>query len=570
MHHPALMQAIADALRAHTELALFLAVAAGQALGRLRLGSVRMNPVLATLLVGILVGQLGLVIPLAMQYTFFVLFLFSVGFKSGPQFFRTLGPGAVPHVVLTILLAALSVGVAVWGAHLVGLDAGGSAGLLAGGMSSSTAVGTAGDAITRLSIGEDARHALQSNLSVVYSLAYICGFITELIVLTRVAPWLMRVNLAEECRKLEKAMGVERTPTGVFSAHREAAVRAYRIPEGFPVRSAVELERMFAPARVFVERIRRGTGIVDAEWNAPIDPGDLVALTGRHEVLVEPENPLRAHETDDRELLDIPAVIAEVVVTGRWPAGRTLGDLIAENRETPALRSVFIRSITRAGESIPMGPGTVPERGDVISLAGPPSSVSQAAALFGRVEWPSVTTDLISVALAIAVGGLIGIPTLLLFGIHIGLSVPVGVLLAGLVVGWLRSVRPVFGRIPEPALWVFDTMGLSGFIAIIGINAGPGFVKGFLSLGPAILLASVAIRIIPNVVTLFVGRKLFRLHPGILLGILAGAGCSSAGLAALKEDTQSEVPTLGYGMAYALANVLLGLGATILVTLLSR
>jgi putative transport protein len=473
-------------------------------------------------------------------------------------------------VILSLIMAAASVACAVVAARFLDLDAGGSAGLLAGAMSSSAAVGTAGDAIGRLPVEEAARQALRANLSVVYAVAYLCGFVAELVILTRLAPWLMRVDLAAECRKLEETMGVPRKATGVFSAHRDGVVRAYRLPAGFAAGTAAELERRFAPARVFVERLRRGDIIHDVGADTRLEAGDILALTGRYDVLVGPENPLQSHEIDDRELLDLPVVLVNVVVTRKWPSGRTLGQIVEESRGTGAFRSVFLQRIVRAGEPIPVGAGTVPERGDLITFAGPPSAVARAADLFGKAEWPSVTTDLVWVALAIALGGLLGLPTFPLFGIPIGLTVPVGVLLAGLVVGWLRSVRPLFARIPEPVVWVFETLGLCGFIGIIGINAGPGFGRGALTAGPAILLAATLIRLIPNLLTLWAGRAWFRLHPGILLGVCAGAGSSTAALGAVKDRAESDVPMLGYGLPYAMANVLLGLAATILVTMMAR
>jgi putative transport protein len=230
--------------------------------------------------------------------------------------------------------------------------------------------------------------------------------------------------------------------------------------------------------------------------------------------------------------------------------------------------NVFVSKITRAGEPIPVGPGTVLERGDVLTLTSTRTGVERVAERLGTAQWPSVATDLITVAAAIALGGLLGLPTVNLFGLYVGLTVPVGVLFAGLVVGFLRSLRPVFGRVPEPALWLFDSLGLTGFLAIVGIGAGPGFVRGLATAGPALIVAALLIRLVPNVVAILVGRYGFRMHPGILLGVCAGAGSSSAALAAVKDRADSQVPTLGFGVSYAVATMLLALAATILVVIM--
>lgn len=94
-----------DALRSHPELAFFLALAGGYLIGRLRIRSFKLGPVVGCLLAGVAVGQLGIVIPGVLGRTFFLLFLFAVGYKMGPQFFRGLGRNALPQVILTVLFA---------------------------------------------------------------------------------------------------------------------------------------------------------------------------------------------------------------------------------------------------------------------------------------------------------------------------------------------------------------------------------------------------------------------------------------------------------------------------------
>jgi putative transport protein len=147
---------------------------------------------------------------------------------------------------------------------------------------------------------------------------------------------------------------------------------------------------------------------------------------------------------------------------------------------------------------------------------------------------------------------------------------PVGVLLGGLLAGWLHSVRPTLAALPEPVLRVFDSIGLTGFLAVVGINAGPGFISSLATSGVPLVLAGVLVCLLPNVVTILVGRHLLRLHPGVLLGICAGAGTSPAGLAAVQDKARSKVPTLGYGVSYAVGNLLLALWGSVVVMSLSR
>jgi putative transport protein len=297
-------------------------------------------------------------------------------------------------------------------------------------------------------------------------------------------------------------------------------------------------------------------------------PGNIVVLSGRSKVLAGGNNPLHSHEIHDEALLDIPTVTVDYVLRRKDLAHRTLAELARTLEEEVPTRGVFVHKIARAGTELPIGPEVVLERGDLLTLVGAARHVERVAAQLGPVQRPSVTTDLAILCLAIAFGGLIGLPALRLSGFELGLSLPVGVLLGGLVVGWLQSVRPVFARIPEPAVWLLDSLGLSGFLAAVAIGAGPNFIYGIRTSGLVLVVSGIFVSAIPNIVTVVIGRYLCRLHPGILLGICAGGGTSPVALAALQEAADSRVPVLGYGVSYAVGNVVLALWGAIIIALM--
>ena len=95
---------------------------------------------------------------------------------------------------------------------------------------------------------------------------------------------------------------------------------------------------------------------------------------------------------------------------------------------------------------------------------------------------------MIFVGLGILIGGLIGALSIHMGGVPISLSTSGGALIGGLFFGWLRSKHPTFGRIPEPALWILDNVGLNMFIAVVGIAAGPSFVQGFKEVGLSLFI----------------------------------------------------------------------------------
>lgn len=560
---------IRDALRNHPELALFLALAAGYLIGRLRIGSFKLGPVVGCLLAGLAVGQFGVVIPGVIGSTFFLLFLFAVGYKTGPQFFRGLGRNALPQVILTVLFAVTGLLTTYAIARVLGFDAGTAAGLLAG-AHSSEAVGTGSDAIGKLALEGSVRRALTTNITIAYAVTYMVGIFTATFVLVRIGPWVMRIDLRAECQKLESELGMKKDELGVVSAYKPFVMRAYKVPENMNNRFVSELESSFSPERVFVERVKNNQGIMDADPNLRLLAGDLIVLSGRPKMLGGSNNPLHPYEVEEPALLDVPAIGVDYILERKDLRHRTVAEIVETLGGEEATRGVYLRKVLRAGEELPLGSKVVLERGDVLTLIGAKRHVDRVAAQLGSVERASNATDLISICLAIGIGGLIGLPALHLTRLSIGLGLPVGVLLASLVAGWLHSIKPAVSRVPEPIVWLLSTLGLTVFIASIGINAGPGFVHGVRSSGLALLITGVIVAAVPYLLTILVGRYIFRLHPGILLGICAGSGTFSPGLAALLEKSESRVPVLGYGVSYAIGALLFALWGSVIVVLVHQ
>jgi putative transport protein len=561
---------IRHALQGHPEIALFLALAAGHLLGHLQMKSFKLGAVVGCLLAGVALGQFVIHVPGVLGTTFFLMFLFSVGYETGPQFFRGLGKNALPQVILTVLFSVIGLLITYAVARGLGFDAGTAAGLIAGGLHSSEAVGTGTDAIARLPIADDLRQTLTTNVTVAYAVTYLVGIFIGIFVLVRVGPWIMRVDLRAECQKLENELGMKKEEPGVISAYKHFVMRAYRIPENMHNKTVDGLEQSFSPDRVFVERVRNEKGIIDADPNLQLQAGNLIVLSGSVGVLGGRRNPLQYYEVEEPELLDLPAIAVDYMLVRKDLQYKTLAEIVEILGGEVATRGVYVRKVLRAGKELPLGLKLVLEPGDMMTLIGAQRHVNRVAAQLGSVERASHATDLVSLCLAIGIGGLIGLPALHFTRGSIGLGLPVGVLLASLFLGWLHSIRPVIARVPESVIWLLHSFGLSAFVAAIGINAGPSFVNGVRSTGLALLIAGTVVCIVPYMITIVIGYYVFRLHPGILLGICAGSGTSSPGLAAIQEKAESRVPTLGYGLSYAIGAVLFALWGSVIVALVHK
>ena len=554
-------------LAAHPEITFFLILGIGYVLGKIALGSFRLGAVTGTLIAGILIGQLGLSLPHEVREIFFLLFLFSVGFRVGPQFFLSLRKDGLQHAALAAIVATSGLIAAYILAWAFGYDPGTGGGLVAGAMTSSATIGTAMDAIGQLPAPQAARLAMANNIPVAFAVTYMIGMTGAVWFLSQLAPRIMRVDLAAECRRLEDLQGERAVQT---SARRDFELRAFAIETRSPWagRNVADLEGAAGDARVFVERLRRRGELLDSTGRELLESGDVIAVSGPRGTLVERFEPSASgfREVDDRELLSVPVEMVDVVVTNKAVDGRKLADLGREQ----ASRGVFLKSLRRAGVPLGLLWDTSVYRGDVLTIVGPAAGTARAVAYFGVADRATDVTNMFVVATAIVAGAMIGLPALAIARIKIGLSLPVGVLLGGLVCGWLRSVRPRwFGRIPGAALSVFENLGLNGFVAVVGLNAGPAFARALQTSGPSLVITGALTIGSALLVGVLVGRWIFRMHPGVLLGVCAGACTAAPALAAVQEKARSSVPATGYGVAYAVGNVLLTIWGTVIVALLA-
>ena len=545
---------------------MFLAVAIGYWAGKFKIGNFSFGTVTASLLAGLVIGQLHVEINRELRWGLFLLFLFANGYSVGPQFFAALKRDGFKPMVLSVVVAVTGIVSALIMARLLKLDIGMSAGLYAGALTHSAAIGTATDAIMALPLPEAERKLLANHVAVADGLTYVFGALGVMLFASVIGPKLLRVDLRKEAEALEAQLGIKAQQTGILSGAQKFALRAYRLskPE-FAGKSVKEVESNREGHRYFVERIRRGDQIIEPDPDTVLLLGDVVLLYGRHDALVTVG--LRfGDEVHDAELMDIPIAILEVVVTNADIVGPTLEELTRSEKFD--LRSVGLRKLTRGGQTIPTGTQTVLDRGDVVELIGPQRAVERAAAAIGYPLRPTDATNLAAPGLGIVIGAAIGLPYLVVGNIKLTLSVSVGALLAGLFFGWLRSRRPTFGNIPAPALQFMIDFGLAAFVAGAGLQAGPEFVKAVKELGIVVLLAGIVVTVLPQVAALAVGHYLLKMNPLLLLGGLAGAQTFTGGLAAVQEKAGSRVPVLGYTVPYATSNVLLTAGGTLIVALL--
>ena len=560
------MQWITDLLRAHPELAIYFTLGIGFLIGKRHIKGFSLGIVTSVLLVGVVVGQLNIPMTGALKQTAFLLFLFAIGYKVGPQFFAGLKKEGLPQVLFAVVMCVFIL-LSTWVIALVmGYNAGEAAGLLSGSQTISAVIGVADDTIRGLSIADAEKQKMLDIIPVAYAVTYIFGTAGSAWILSKLGPRMLggMEKVKAACRELENRMGKDETEKpGIIDAKREVEFRSYRIENSWfrKGRKVEELEYLFKEQgkRLFVERIRKAGNIIDnVRGSEKLYQGDEVVLSGRYEYTIGEEKWI-GKEVDDNALLSFPVMMLKSTIAGksRRRSFKANGKKVAELRAQPFMHGVSIQRIKRMGVDIPVLPGTVLNTGDTLELVGKKIDAMQAAKEIGYPDPATNETDIVYLSIGILIGAIVGTLTLHIKGIPLSLSSSGGALIAGLVFGWWRAHHPIMGAIPEAALWVFNNMGLNIFIAIVGISAGPGFIEGFKEAGLSLFVAGILATALPLVFGIFVASRWFRFHPAIALGCCAGARTTTAAIGAIQETLGSETPALGYTVTYAVGNTLL-------------
>ncbi|HTY86111.1 MAG TPA: aspartate-alanine antiporter [Candidatus Acidoferrum sp.] len=554
-------------LREYSEIAIFLTLALGYYFGKFTFKGIGLGSVTATLLAGVLIGQIGITISAPLKATVFLMFLFAVGYGVGPQFVRGIAKDGVPQALFSVVQCVLCLVVTVVVCKMAGYDYGYSAGLYAGSQTISASMGLATDAINRLGLEPDQTKAMFDGMPVAYAVTYLFGTVGSALVIALLGPKLLGIDLPAACRDYEEKFGGTKEMGGPGSAWHQFELRAFRVKTGGKAVGlrVVEAETLLPEARLFVQRIRRNGTIEEATADTVLQEGDVVAVVGRRELLVKLIGE-GAQEIEDPELLNVPVSGVDVYVTNKAVDGQTLLELA----NAPAARGVFLRKITRGatGTTIPILPNTKVQRGDILTLVGRNQDVNAATKLLGVPDHSTDVADVAFIGAWIGIGALLGALVLKVKGVPLTLSTAGGALITGILGGWLRSVRPTFGRIPSPTVWFMNSVGLNIFIAIVGISAGPGFVNGLKTQGVSLFLWGALVTTLPLVLGMLVAKFLFRFHDALTLGIVSGARTTTASLGLICDLGRSQVPALGYTVTYAVGNTLLTIWGMVIILMM--
>jgi putative transport protein len=498
----------------------------GLAFGRLEFRGVGLGATAGVLLAGLAFGYLGFSITNQTESLGFMLFIFCVGIEAGPNFFSAIAQDRLRYLILSVVVVVCGVLAALGMRWLFDMDSSLIAGLFAGALTSTPSLVGAQDAIlTRLpELLDSERDALINQLSGAYALSYVIGMV-GIMILVRYLPKLAKIDLAEEARSLAQKRGLFRGRRVV----RTPILRAYQVDErlvqqlkGLTLREVGLYERF----GLLVERIKRDGEVFDPDSETILQLGDRFALVG------------------------YPSSHAKLELT-----------LLEE------IWGCFAYGLERGQVEMPLNRKMPLAKGDILSISGEKERLSQLVDKIGFENQRSDVSDLVAFSLFFVIGLLMGQLNIVVGALNVSLGNAGGLLVSGVLMGYLRANNPTFGHVPQGALNMLKDLGLNIFMVSVGLSAGVGIVDVFTNSGHGIVIAAVVILCSSLILGYVFGRVVLKMNPALLLGAITGAMTSTPAMGILNETSRSSVPALGYVGTYAVANILLTLTGALLVLL---
>jgi putative transport protein len=546
------------------EIFLLLAVAIGTVLGRVRIRGFSIGTTACILIVAVLIGLLGtFTFPSVLRITLFSLFVFTIGYRSGPEFFASLSVRTLAQVAMALVLGGTGLIIVLTFAHVFALDPGTASGLAAGALTQSSGNGTASGGLGQLGLPKNVLDQQEANIAAGFAVTYVLGYILTLLFVPFVAPKLMRIDLKKEAAKLEAELSGGAPSKSENLAYRKFQARAYHVSTGAG-RTVKTIEDEVGGRTVIERIVRKGTD-VQPHLDTVLEAGDDIVITGPTAAIVAAK-PVIGFEIDPDEILKaVPGNVVEVLVDSRELNDRPIKE-VAERVGDDA-RGVFLRALTRMNREVPLSPDTRIYVGDVMTLVGSTRNIERAARQVGQILRSGDRTDIAFLAGGIAAGLLAGLLSVKVGSIALTLGGGGGALIAGLVCGWLRSHRPTMGAMPPAAQQTLSDLGLGGFIAAIGLGNGHAAWTAIQAHGLLLLGMGIVVTLVPLIVATLFARYVLRMNPVITCGALAGAMTVDAAVTGCCEVAESQTPVLGVAVPYAVGNVVLTVLGPIIVAL---
>ncbi|MFA0034741.1 aspartate:alanine antiporter [Vibrio sp. 10N.261.49.A12] len=543
-------------------LLIFVVLSVGLAIGKIRFGSLQLGNSIGVLITSLIMGHLGFSFNADALTIGFMLFIYCVGIEAGPNFFGIFFRDGKHYLILSLVVLSTAIALTYFSSHYLGLGFGLSAGMMAGALTATPILVGAQDALNS-GLAELPRNMdlslIIENLSVGYAMAYLVGLIS-MIMFARLIPKLQKVNLHDSAEQIAQERGLG------ASGQRKVylpIIRAYRVgPELISWTDGKNLRELgiYRQTGCYIERIRRNGILAHPDGDAILQEGDEIALVGFPDSHARLDPSFRnGKEVFDRNLLDLRIVEEEIVVKSDSIAGKRLSDLNLSEY------GCFLNRVVRAQIEMPMDLNIVLSKGDVLQVSGEKSRVHGLAEKIGFISIHSQMADLMAFCSFFILGILFGLITMTFGQVSFGLGNAVGLLLSGIMLGFLRANHPTFGYVPQGALNMVKDLGLMFFMVGIGLSAGGKIFEHLTQVGPQVIGIALVVSVLPVFFAYLVGAYVLKMNRALLFGAIIGARTCAPAMDIVNDHARSTIPALGYAGTYAIANILMTLAGTFII-----
>lgn len=542
---------------AHSVLILSLAIAFGIILGKIKIWGISLG-VTWILFVGIIFGHFNLNLDEHLLHFLkefgLILFVYSIGLQVGPGFFSAFKKGGLRLNILAMIIIALGVGLTILLHFTTDIPITTMVGILSGAVTNTPGLGAAQQANSDLN-GIDAPE-IALGYAVCYPLGVI-GIILSLLALR----YFLRINTPHEETEAEKGLGhlQELTVRPVSIEIRNEALEDLSIAKLQPL-----LNRKFV-----ISRIRHNAGgeteLVNSETvlhtgdkilvvSSPIDIEAIIVFFGK-EISME-------WEQLNKELIS-----RRILITKPELNGKTLAQL--------KIRNNFDASITRvnrSGVDLVASPQLQLQLGDRVTIVGSELAVAHTEKILGNSMKRLNHPNLIPIFIGIALGCILGSLSFTFPGIPqpVKLGLAGGPLIVSILISRFGPKYKLITYTTMSANLMLREIGISIFLACVGLGAGKGFVETIIHKGGYIWIGyGVIITIVPLLLAGLIGRYYFKLNYFTLIGVLAGSTTNPPALAYSNDLTTSDAPAVGYATVYPLTMFLRVLTAQLLILTLA-
>ena len=552
-------------LKHSPEILLFLSLAIGFWIGKFQFGKFQLGGVAGSLLAAVVLSLIGVPVDNGVKAILFALFIYAVGFESGPQFFKSLGPKSLKEILLAVFMAVCGLATVLIMAKIFQLDKGMAAGLAAGGMTQSAIIGTAGDAISRLDLPAAEIQRLQANVAIGYAVTYIFGSLGAIIICASIVPKFMGRGIRDDALKAqaEQLKGAFQLAPGQELAMPEIVGRIYRVQQASG-QTISELQSKIP--NITIERVKRGTQFIDSSLETKLETDDIILVIGRRSSVVSIAQHIGT-ELESSEGMEIVMSTTDMILRNSKYINRTLGDVRANTPEY-LKHGIYVLGIKRNNESVPMDDNTVLHKGDVITVYGTKNDLDRMVKEGGRAISQSIKTDWVFHGIGLVVGLLIGLIVIRISNMPLTLGAGGGALLSGLFFGWLHSRNQVRGNMPLAASQLLKDLGLAGFVAAVGLQSGLQAFQTIKQSGLSLFLIGVVVTVVPLILSMLFARYVLRYdNVAVMAGALSGARSANPAFGVVLDKAGNSIPTVPFAITYALANVFLTLLGPLIVGL---